>query len=445
MSNKNSNIQIYWKTVPFLSGLSTLERRLGILYNKIRKTNRGAAVMDTLVELFDKEPVENIYAAVALQPKQVVYIGDSRLMTAGRQENIRRFFAQKSSGTKLHFYSIRTDDVEQIGTVLEEITQRFDNCVCDVTGGTDLLLVSVGILCARKKIPVLFFNIHTGNFVNVSGCEDFSSFSSPSLTVENLMALAGGAFIRHGHYSPELEVPETRDIIEAVWEVLRTDIPGWGKQASYFQQAAKGSENGNESLTVRAPVHIHVNFRNIVHCNPRFMIRLAETGAIRNYRMENDRVRYTYRNPLFRRLLSDAGVWLELYTYYTAQRTNFFDDLQTSVLIDWDGNTESNGTVNELDDILINGIVPLFISCKIGVPSVLAINEIDSLARRFGGSMAKPVLVTASRLDDIPEPTRQRAADMGVTLLDAGNMSRSAFARSLMKLAGASKDYFKRR
>ena len=146
--------------------------------------------MKTLVELFDKEPVENIYTAVAFRPERVIYIGDARLMTAERQENIRRFFGQEKLEAKLHFYSIRTDDVSQIQTVLEEITGRYDDCVCDVTGGTDLLLVSAGMLCARKKIPVLFFK------------------------VENLMALAGGSFIRHGHYSAELEDPQSREVIE---------------------------------------------------------------------------------------------------------------------------------------------------------------------------------------------------------------------------------------
>lgn len=403
--------------------------------------------METLVELFDKEPVENIYTAAAFNPKRVVYIGDAGLMTAARQENTRRFFAQRGLAAKLHFYEIRTDDVAQIEKVLDEITQKFDGCVCDVTGGTDLLLVSAGMLCARKKIPLLFFNIHTGDFVNVCGCEALEGgFEAPALSVENFMALAGGSFIRHGHYSAELEEPEVREIIEAVWEVIRADVSGWGRQASYFQQAAKGGdEESRASLSIRAPVHIHVNFKNIVHCNPRFMNRLAEAGAIYGYRMENDKVQYTYKSLLFKRLLSDAGVWLELYTYYTAQRTGFFDDLKTSVIIDWDGKEEPSGTVNEVDDILVKGITPLFISCKIGVPSVLAINEIDTLTRRFGGSMAKPVLVTASPLQEIPEPTRQRAADMGVVLLEAGNMPRQAFGRALMKLAGAPKDYFKQR
>ena len=119
--------------------------------------------------------------------------------------------------------------------------------------------------------------------------------------------------------------------------------------------------------------------------------------------------------------------------------------MKTSVLIDWDGKIEPMGTVNELDDILVKGITPLFISCKLGIPSLLALIEIDTLTKRFGGSLAKAVLVTATPLREIPEATHQRAADMGVALLGAGELPENEFARKLKKLTGGNNDYFKRR
>ena len=67
------------------------------------------------------------------------------------------------------------------------------------------------------------------------------------------------------------------------------------------------------------------------------MKRLSEIGVIQNYRMTNGRVHYRYKNEMYQRLLSDTGVWLELYTYYTAKSSGLFDDVQTSVIIDWDG------------------------------------------------------------------------------------------------------------
>lgn len=398
--------------------------------------------MKTLIELFDKEPVENVYAAIAFQPERVVFAGDARLMSHSRQEQIRLFFERQGLRAELFFYPVRTDDVEQIASVLDNITTVFDDCVCDVTGGTDLLLVSVGMLCERRRLPAMFFNIRTGEFVNVCRCETLTGrFQPPVLSTENLLVLAGGSYLRHGHYDPLLEDPEIREQVEAVWELIVRDLGIWNKQAAFFQQAARGDKDGEEvELTIHAPVHIHINFKTIVHCQPRFMRGLEEIGVIQNYRMENGRVHYTYANAMFKRLLSDAGVWLELYTYYTAQRANFFDDVQTSVIIDWDSRGRENGTVNEIDDILIKGIVPLFISCKIGSPSVLAINEIDGLARRFGGALARPVLVTASSLEKDSPYTAQRARDMGVTVLEVGNMSRQAFQKALIRLADARHD-----
>ena len=53
--------------------------------------------MKTLVELFDKEPVENVYSSMAFNPDRVVYIGEKRLMTVEKQEHVRRFFRQKKA------------------------------------------------------------------------------------------------------------------------------------------------------------------------------------------------------------------------------------------------------------------------------------------------------------------------------------------------------------
>lgn len=148
--------------------------------------------------------------------------------------------------------------------------------------------------------------------------------------------------------------------------------------------------------------------------------------------MTNGRVHYRYKNEMYQRLLSDTGVWLELYTYYTAKSSGLFDDVQTSVIIDWDGREKENyNTINEIDDILVKGIVPLFVSCKMGVPSVLAVTEIEMLARRFGGALAKPVLVTASRVSELAPFTAARARDMGVTILEIQQMDDRNFLERL--------------
>ena len=392
--------------------------------------------MHTLIELFDKDPVENIYTVVALRPEHVIYVGDRRLMNEESKHNINTFFLQKELSCTVEFIPVEADNVAHIRSVLETVLESHPDCVCDVTGGTDLLLVTVGMLCEEKRIPAVFFDIRSGALKRVG--KDTGENYSPNtvkLTTENVMALAGGSFLRHGHYSPELETEETKSDILAVWDIIKKDITAWNRQSAFFQQ----THIGTDELDVHAPVHIHVNFKNMVHCNPVMMAELQEAGIISRYRMENNRVHFRYKSLLLKALLSDTGIWLELYAYYTAINTGYFDDVQTSVIIDWDGaQTDPNATINEIDDILIKGITPLFISCKIGVPSVLALNEIDTLTRRFGGAFAKPVLVTASRIREIPLSTLERAKNMDLRILSVSDLSQQQFAQTLMRLADSS-------
>ena len=70
------------------------------------------------------------------------------------------------------------------------------------------------------------------------------------------------------------------------------------------------------------------------------------------------------------------GIWLELYTYLTAKKSGAFDDVQISVVVDWDGKPEANNLLNEIDVTATRGLRPLFVSCKIGTLNPAHINEI---------------------------------------------------------------------
>ena len=144
--------------------------------------------MKILIELFDKEPIENVCAAAVFRPEQVVYLGDTRLMTEKQKDNIRRFYKNRGLTDRIVFREVGTDDPLKIAAALKEAAARVDDCVIDVTGGTDLLLVAAGALAAEQQLPIFFMNIHTGEFVNIHGCEALAEgFSLPSLTVEDLM------------------------------------------------------------------------------------------------------------------------------------------------------------------------------------------------------------------------------------------------------------------
>ena len=117
----------------------------------------------------------------------------------------------------------------------------------------------------------------------------------------------------------------------------------------------------------------------------------------------------------------------------------------SGVAIDWDGrfhsmNDEDKDTENEIDGLLMKGVIPVYISCKNGQVEEVELYKLDAVARRFGGPVAKKALIT-SRLN-MGESSlahyRQRAKDMGIKLIEnACDLEPDAFremVKALMEL-----------
>ena len=146
-------------------------------------------------------------------------------------------------------------------------------------------------------------------------------------------------------------------------------------------------------------------------------------------------MRFAYKSELMKKSLQNQGIWLELYGYLTAKNSGLFHDVRTSVVVDWDNaRGRDRSTRNEIDILLISGVTPVFISCKMGVPTPLALSEIKILSEKFGGERTKTVLLTGADIYNDNRPLAQRARDLGITLLDRGDLAKGDLARRLQRL-----------
>ena len=146
-------------------------------------------------------------------------------------------------------------------------------------------------------------------------------------------------------------------------------------------------------------------------------------------------ISFRYKNQQIKKCLNDAGIWLELYTYLTAIELGIFSDAQLSLMIDWNGIIdEPNNVNNELDVTLVRGYRLIFISCKMGTPTVAAVNEIKTLTEKFGGRYAKAVLVTMSDMAKLTPVTYRRALESGVTVIDRRILNSGRLGEELLKL-----------
>lgn len=75
-----------------------------------------------------------------------------------------------------------------------------------------------------------------------------------------------------------------------------------------------------------------------------------------------------------------------------------YNDIVNGAYIDWDSTIhditdEEKDTENEIDVILMRGLVPIFISCKNGYVDENELYKLNSVAEKFGGPYVQKVLI----------------------------------------------------
>ena len=100
-----------------------------------------------------------------------------------------------------------------------------------------------------------------------------------------------------------------------------------------------------------------------------------------------------------------------------------YNDVQTGVLIDWDNvlhpEAQRVDVENEIDVIMMHGMLPVFVSCKNGDVQIEELYKLNTVATRFGGKYSKKVLIAPSLFErDGTESFRNRCREMNILLID---------------------------
>lgn len=398
------------------------------------KAVREECPLKTLVELYDKEPLENVLTACIFKPEMVVYICDERDSSMRKETAVDRLFKSRGLPCKARFYYINTASPRNILRAFEAVLRDYPGCVFDCSGGKDLVLLGAGEFCKSRGIPMLYIDVARQKFVDLGGCESLApQFAIPQFSAEDVFALAGAKLVGYGHFAlDDIDAEFERDVFQ-VWPIVCKNPAAWGETVGFFQASSSGAREGQ--LQVDAPDVIRVNQQVTARANLPVLERLADAGVIHGLEARGGHVRFAYKSELMKKSLQNQGIWLELYGYLTAKNSGLFHDVRTSVVVDWDNaRGRDRSTRNEIDILLISGVTPVFISCKMGVPTPLALSEIKILSEKFGGERTKTVLLTGADIYNDNRPLAQRARDLGITLLDRGDLAKGDLARRLQRL-----------
>ena len=218
-----------------------------------------------------------------------------------------------------------------------------------------------------------------------------------------------------------------------MWDICKNDVKLWNTQLKVFEAAEGLRDKDEDILTVVAPADAVK--KNVEAGGGRFVIDdtiirgLYKAGLLREFSYDGEIIKIRYKNMQMKKCLIKAGLALELKMFVTALSLKendkpVYNDVMNGVYIDWDGeiNTakKSYDTENEIDVIMMKGMVPVFVSCKNGKIEMEELYKLNSVAQKFGDEYVKKVLI-AEALDpnsSTAKHFRQRAADMGIKLVE---------------------------
>lgn len=391
---------------------------------------------DTLIEIYDEEPIHNILAAAQFKPRNLVFIGTRKLKSKRIKSSIITALRYLGVESKCFFYSTDMSSLDSVTGELMTVLDSFGECAVEITGGNEVALVAAGMLAKQRGLPLFRYDRFTRSYCNIYGCEAAEGpLDLPDFNINAVLAMAGGAMKSHGHLCVDTLDGETEGDIFKIWTIYKKHHSKWHKTVGYLQQLSKKHDSDTLKFSGSSVLY---GTESISGADLAVLGELSDAGIIRNYQNNGGRIGFTFKSSLMKSCLCDVGICLELYVFAVARRMGIYSDVAISVVIDWDGDLDARlNTINEIDVFAVCGFTPLFISCKSGPPNVTVLNEIKTLATRFGGEFAKPVLVTMADVRSRDRYLAKRAEDMGVELIDRSDLVSERLSKQLYKISQA--------
>lgn len=415
----------------------------------------------TVVEFFDRTSIENMVSCLAINPEKIILVGENKQMK--KQETVyKRFLEKQNRKVLLELKSINKNSMEQMISVLTDIVETEEKCVFDLTGGEDLLLVAMGIVYERYKatgkIQMHRFNIGTGSIYDCDEDGFLPSVEEPKLSVADNIMLYGGVIVPYdgdkGTY-PWVFDNDFNSDVRLLWEKCKENPGAWNTQITTFSFVADLCNLAPEDLKMNADLEKvqeeMENSNDAFDWNSDLIRYLCRYGYILDYSIQDSFVSFSFKNEQIKRCLTKAGTILELIVYLYANSitdkngNKRYHDSATGVYIDWDASIhddddEEKDTVNEIDVILMKGLLPVFISCKNGAVDENELYKLDTVASKFGGKYARRVLVAtygvkSNKSTESHDYFVQRTIDMKIKLIEnVHEMSEKEFIKELKNI-----------
>lgn len=382
----------------------------------------------TLIESFDRSPLQNIAGCLALEPELLILVGAEAEIEKSAAY-YRVLLEDKKIKTRVITEPLEAKTVADAVAVFEKLVKKHSPCIFDLFGGSELLLTAAGVVYQTMKdaydVALQQIDLQSGMPLDADGDGAVCKGKAPFLSVKQTVELNGGLIlsektaVAQGHSAAELS---------ALWSMMKKNPSEWNKTVGILNKFEKWArhERGNEEVSLQFGGFTYDQAERRRY--QELLEKLYLRGVLSYLQVQGDRARYRYKNPLLHQCLKTAGNLLEYKTLlevrdYAPAGTPFFNDSMLGVMMDWDGvihwnHTEAD-TKNEIDVIAMRGVVPLFISCKNGQVDEEELYKLHTVAATLGGEFAKKMLIATDYQEEHTASGRafvRRAKDMNILL-----------------------------
>lgn len=388
--------------------------------------------MQTLIELYDDRPLENVLGVEMFRPERVVYVCPEKVeKNKSIHRRMKSYFEHRGLSVKIDFIRARIYDAGAMLQTLRAVVARWPDCAVDITGGTDAVLYAAGMLGAENPIPAFTFSQKNSCFYDIRNAAFAAGLPCRvRFTVEDCILLAGGS-IQKGRMDNSVLAGYFSEI-DPFFQIYLRYRRQWVRIVTFIQRLSQTAPDAPIPLTVRGAYTVKGERSDQIEAPEQALRDLEALGFLKNLSLDRDAgVRFTFRDHQVRFWLRDVGSVLELYVYKACVDSKLFDDVRLSAIVDWEADEQQSAVTNELDVLATRGITPVFISCKTCEVRTEALNELAILRDRFGGKTAKAAVVTAERGGG---PMRSRAAELGIQVIDLQDLAAGSLAKRIRRL-----------
>lgn len=386
--------------------------------------------MITQLEFYDKDIIKNTLGVLTVKPDKVIYVYDNELTDMNRFLSLEKCF-------KKHMADIEVDKVPINITAMEEMYRSIcdivddsmangNRCIIDLTGGSELMIVSAYRAGIEKGAELIYTDIIKEQILDLKTNKYIGQ--TAILTLDDFINARGAELIGTSHDEPE---PHEFQRVLDMCRYLFTHLNQWKSTCAYFQVAMAASSPSE--LDLRTKAEIRQKGGKKVSPDKNMLYEFQRQGFIKDLYISDKYIVLSATSKKCKSYLISFGVWLEMFVYIHAIQTKAFGGVQLGTMIDWDAYNGITVAGNEIDVMLQDGSIPVFISCKLRAADTAALNELVIAKKRVGGWFSKSILVSFGDDKITKSGTYKRAKELGIEILDRTDILSDNFGERLVK------------